>query len=169
MEDRAIEVHAALKNANLSIESKAAILTKLKSDIKQKNVPTEAISPAFDAVRVAICSPHASLATTGFSSLGHLLKRLYLQEQHNVVLYQGHNFYPLLLERLGDHKERIRAQASHAFSDFWHAAPADVEQYVLGTAFTSKSPRARETSMIWLARVSVIAPQRTPHHNPNPN
>lgn len=158
MEDRATEVLVALKNANLSIEAKAAALSKLKSDIKQKNVPPEAISPVFDAVRLAILSPHASLSTTGFSSLAHLLKRLYLQQQHKEVSYQGHQFYTLLLERLGDHKERIRSQASQAFADFWVAAAPDVEQYVLGTALLSKNPRAKQTSMLWLARVSAVTP-----------
>ena len=155
MEDRAAEVLVALKNANLSIETKAATLTKLKSDIKQKNVPPQAISPVFDAVRLAILSPHGSLSTTGFSSLAHLLKRLYLQQQHNEVSYQGHQFYTLLLERLGDHKERIRTQASQAFTDFWIAAAPDVEQYVLGTALVSKNPRAKETSILWLGKVSA--------------
>ncbi|KAL1955565.1 hypothetical protein VTO42DRAFT_8444 [Malbranchea cinnamomea] len=154
MEARATEVLAALKNSNLSIETKVSALTKLKSDIKQKNVPEAAIPFVFDAVRLGILSPHSSLSTTGFSSLGHLLKRLYLQEQHHAVACQGHNFYPLLLERLGDHKERIRTQASQAFTDFWLAAAADVEQYVLGTALASKNPRAKETSMIWLAKMT---------------
>lgn len=153
MDTRATELLSALRHNNISIESKIETLSKLKSEIKQKNVPEEAISTIFGAFRVAISSQHSSLSTAGFSSLGHLLKRLYLQEEQQAIAHHGRNTYPLLLERLGDHKERIRAQASQAFTDFWTAAPADVEHHVLETALGGKNSRAKETSMLWLARV----------------
>ncbi|KAK2788616.1 suppressor of tub2 mutation [Onygenales sp. PD_12] len=154
MEARAEEVLAALKNHNLSIEAKITHVTKLKSDIKQKNVPDLAISNTFEAFRSAISSQHSSLSAAGFSGLGHLLKRLYLQEQQLAIASQGRSTYPLLLERLGDHKERIRAQAAQAFSDFWQASPAEVEHDVLEVALVGKNPRAKETSMTWLATMT---------------
>src|SRR5436190_11466308 len=126
MEARATEVLAALRNNNLSVEAKTAHVTKLKSEIKQKNVPDGAVSIVFEAFRCAISSQHSSLSGAGFSALGHLLKRLYLQEQHQAVANQGRHTYPLLLERLGDHKERIRAQAAQAFTDFWPASSVEV-------------------------------------------
>ncbi|PGH11521.1 hypothetical protein AJ80_07087 [Polytolypa hystricis UAMH7299] len=154
MEVRATEVLAALKNSNLSIETKATHLTKLKSEIKQKNVPEGAVSAVFDALRVAISSQQSSLSAAGFSSLGHLLKRLSLQELHGFIISQGRSTYPLLLEKLGDHKERIRAQAAQAFSDFWLSAPTEVEHLVLEVALVGKNPRAKETSMVWLGNMS---------------
>ncbi|KAL2369773.1 protein stu1 [Blastomyces gilchristii SLH14081] len=154
MEARATEVLAALKNPNLSIEAKTQQLTKLKSEIKQKNVPEVAISTVFEAVRHAISSQHSSLSAGGFSSLGHLLKRLYLQELHQAVAAQGRSTYPLLLERLGDHKERVRSQAAQAFSDFWESSPVEVEHHVLEVALVGKNPRAKETSMTWLATMT---------------
>ncbi|PGH11109.1 hypothetical protein AJ79_05054 [Helicocarpus griseus UAMH5409] len=154
MEARATEVLAALKNNNLSIEIKAQHLNKLKSEIKQKNVPEIAISTIFDAFRAAISSQHSSLSAAGFSALGHLLKRLYLQELQQAIAAQGRCLYPLLLERLGDHKERVRAQAAQAFSDFWQAAPVEVEHHVLEVALVGKNPRAKETSMTWLATMT---------------
>jgi CLIP-associating protein 1/2 len=153
MEARATEVLGALRNTNLSIESKSATLAKLKSEIKQKNVPESAIPAVFDAVRLAIASQHSTISTTGFSALGHLLKRLYLQEQLHAVAYQGRHTYPMLLERMGDHKERVRAQASQAFADFWPASPQEVEQQVLESALCGKNPRAKETAVLWLAMV----------------
>lgn len=155
MEARATEVLAALKNPNLSIEAKTQQLTKLKSEIKQKNVPEVAISTVFEAVRYALASQHSSLSAGGFSALGHLLKRLSLQDLHQAIAAQGRSTYPLLLERLGDHKERVRAQAAQAFSDFWQSAPVEVEHHVLEIALVGKNPRAKETSMTWLATVSV--------------
>ena len=153
MDSRATELLTTLRNSNISIEAKTTALSKLKSDIKQKNVPEAAISPTFEAFRLAISSQHSSLSTAGFSALGHLLKRLYLQEEQQSSAYHGRHTYPLLLERLGDHKERMRSQASQAFTDFWAASPADVEHHVLETALVGKNSRAKETSMVWLARV----------------
>ncbi|OAX81560.1 hypothetical protein ACJ72_04094 [Emergomyces africanus] len=154
MEARAIEVLAALKNPNLSIETKTQHVTRLKSEIKQKNVPDVAISTVFEAFRCAIASQHSSLSAGGFSALGHLLKRLYLQDLHQAIAAQGRSTYPLLLERLGDHKERVRAQAAQAFSDFWQASPVEVEHHVLEVALVGKNPRAKETSMTWLATMT---------------
>ncbi|WEW55891.1 suppressor of tub2 mutation [Emydomyces testavorans] len=154
MDARATELLASLRNSNVSLDAKTTSLAKLKSEIKQRNVPDAAISPLFEAFRLAIASQHSSLASAGFSALGHLLKRLTLQEQHQAITLQGRVTYQLLLEKLGDHKERIRAQAAQAFTDFWPAAPADVEHHVLEVALVGKNPRAKETSMTWLAKMT---------------
>ncbi|KAF3391841.1 hypothetical protein DPV78_010384 [Talaromyces pinophilus] len=154
MEARATELLGTLKNPNVSVDAKIAALTNVKSDIKQKNVPEPAALPLFEALRLAISAQHSSLSSAGFSTLAHLLKRLYIQENHHLVLFHARQLYPICLERLGDHKERLRAQASQAFTDLWIAAPQDVEAHVLGTALVGKNARAREMSMIWLATMT---------------
>ena len=83
-------------------------LTSIKSDIKQRNI---AITPFFKALRLAVASQHSSLSTAGFSALGHLLKRLYIQEHNHAVATQARHIYPLLLERLGDHRERTSTRS----------------------------------------------------------
>ena len=154
MESRAAELLAILKNPNTSVEAKVAHLTGTKSDIKQRNVPEAAIAPIFEALRLAVASQHSSLSTAGFSALGHLLKRLYIQEHHHAVVTQARHLYPLLLERLGDHRERIRAHAAQAFTDLWLATQTEVEHHVLEVALVGKNPRAKEMSMFWLSNVS---------------
>ncbi|KAH8698412.1 clasp N terminal-domain-containing protein [Talaromyces proteolyticus] len=154
MESRASELLVALKNPNTSVDSKIAGLTNLKSDIKQKNVPEAAVLPIFESIRVAISAQHSSLSSAGFSTLGHLLKRLYIQEFHSLVAFHARQIYSICLERLGDHKERLRSQAAQAFTDLWLAAPQEVEQNVLGVALVGKNPRAKEMSMIWLATMT---------------
>lgn len=154
MESKAAELLAALKNINLSIDAKVAHLTTVKSDIKQKNVPESAVLTIFESLRLAIASQHSSLYSAGFSTLGHFFKRLYIQDQGYLISQHGRMLYPILLERLGDRKERTRAQAAQAFTDLWSAASGDVEHYVLEVALVGKNPRAREMSMIWLANVS---------------
>ncbi|GLA26047.1 suppressor of tub2 mutation [Aspergillus niger] len=154
MEPKATELVATLKNLNLAIDAKVSFLNSVKSDIKQKNVSEGAIPPIFESLRLSIASSHSTLLSAGFSTLGHFLKRLFIQEQHSIVASQARHLYPLLLERLGDHKERVRAQAAQAFTDFWPAASHEVEQHVLGTALVGKNNRAREMSMIWLANMA---------------
>ena len=156
MESKATELLVVLKNPNVSVESKATQLASIKSDIKQRIVPDGAIAPIFECLRLAIASQHPSLSAAGFSSLGHLLKRLFIQEHHHAVASQARNLYPLLLDRLGDHKERVRALAAQACTDLWPASPAEVEHIVLETALVGKNARAKETSMIWLSNVSLI-------------
>ncbi|OOG00830.1 hypothetical protein ASPCADRAFT_202657 [Aspergillus carbonarius ITEM 5010] len=154
MEPKAAELVAILKNTNLAIDAKVTFLNGVKSDIKQKNVPEDAVPSIFDALQLSIGSQHSALLSAGFSTLGHFLKRLFIQGQHDLVALQGRHLYPLLLERLGDHKERIRAQAAQAFTDLWPAAGRDVEQYVLELALAGKNNRAKEMSMLWLANMT---------------
>ncbi|KAL4895933.1 clasp N terminal-domain-containing protein [Aspergillus ambiguus] len=154
MDTKAEDLLAALTNPNLSIDNKFNHLVAIKSDIKQKNVPTPVIPTLFECMRLAISSPHTPIYTTAFSTLTHLLKRLYIQELHGEVASHGRCLYPILLERLGDHKERVRASASQALTDLWVASHADVEKQVLGTALVGKNPRAKEVSLTWLATMA---------------
>jgi CLIP-associating protein 1/2 len=157
MEAKAAELLAAFKNPNLSVDAKVAHLTAIKSDIKQKNVPEGAIPTIFETLRLALTSQHYSVHGAGFSTLGHFLKRLSIQDQQQWIVSQARNFYPVLMERLGDHKERVRAQAASIFTELWSVASEEVEYYVLQTALTGKNPRAKEMSMLWLANVCSLA------------
>ncbi|KAJ5744703.1 Protein stu1 [Penicillium manginii] len=154
MEAKAAELLAVFKNPNVSIDSRVAHLTAIKSDIKQKNVPESAIVIIFDTLRLAISSQHYSVASAGFSTLGHFLKRLSIQDQQQWILSQASNFYPILLERLGDHKERVRAQSASIFTELWLQANSEAEYYVLQCALVGKNPRAKETSMLWLSSMT---------------
>ena len=162
MEAKAAELLAAFKNPNLSVDAKVAHLTGIKSDIKQKNVPEGAIGTIFETLRLALNSQHYSVCSGAFSTLGHLLKRLTIQDQQQWIVSQARNFYPVLAERLGDHKERIRAQSASIFTDLWPLANEEVEYYVLGTALVGKNPRAKETSLLWLSNVRLsYSPRKT--------
>ncbi|KAJ5082505.1 Protein stu1 [Penicillium argentinense] len=154
MEAKAAELLAVFKNPNVSIDSRVAHLTAIKSDIKQKNVPEGAIVTIFDTLRLAINSQHYSVCSAGFSTLGHFLKRLSIQDQQQWILSQARNFYPLLLERLGDHKERVRAQSASIFTELWSHSSEESEYYVLQCALVGKNPRAKEMSMLWLSTMT---------------
>ncbi|KAL3449473.1 clasp N terminal-domain-containing protein [Aspergillus insuetus] len=150
MEPKAAELVAVLTNSNLSIDTKVTHILGLKSDIKQKNVPEGAVPPIFESLRLSIASPHYALLAAGFSTLGHCLKRLFIQGQHDLVSMHARVLYPHLIERLGDSKERIRAQAAQAFTELWPASNADVEECVLSVALKSKNPKSKQAAMVWL-------------------
>ncbi|CAG8907867.1 unnamed protein product [Penicillium egyptiacum] len=154
MEAKAAELLAAFKNPNLSVDSKIAYLSSVKSDIKQKNVPEGAIRPIFETLRLAVGSQHYSVLGAGFSTLGHLLKRLAIQEQQQWIVHQAQSLYPILLERLNDPKERIRAQAASIFTELWPFAGNEVEYHILEVALVGKNHRAKEMSMLWLANMT---------------
>jgi CLIP-associating protein 1/2 len=154
MEPKAAELLAVLKNNNLSIDVKVGHLLGIKSEIKQRNVPDAAVPTIFESLRLSIASHHSALFAAGFSTLGHFLKRLFIQEQHHIVSSHARHICPVLLERLGDHKERVRAQAAQAFTDLWPAAGLEVEHYVLEVALTGKNPKSKEMSLLWLSNVN---------------
>ncbi|KAG0155014.1 hypothetical protein PDIDSM_587 [Penicillium digitatum] len=138
MEAKAAELLASFKNPNLSVDSKIAYLSSVKSDIKQKNVPEGAIHTIFETLRLAIGSQHYSVLGAGFSTLGHLLKRLAIQDQQQWIVHQAQSLYPILVERLNDPKERIRAHAASIFTELWQFAGNEVEYHVLEVALMTK-------------------------------
>ncbi|KAJ5091585.1 hypothetical protein NUU61_006455 [Penicillium alfredii] len=154
METKAADLLATFKNPNVSVDAKVAHLTSLKSDIKQKNVPDGAILTIFETLRLSLSSQHYSVLGAGFSTLGHFLKRLSIQDQQQWIVSQARNFYPVLMERLGDHKERVRAQSASIFTELWPVAGAEVEYCVLETALVGKNPRAKEMSLLWLLNMT---------------
>ena len=148
MDSLAFETLVSTKDPGVSIESKLERLAKLKAEIKHRHCPEPAVSPLFDVIRLTLATPH--LTDAGFSILGHLIKRLEVQNQKSLLHVHGVKTYPVLLERLGDPKDRMRNRASQSFLDFHAVAPADVEQFVRDNVLTSRSARAKESGMNWI-------------------
>lgn len=138
------------------IDTKLKHLTELKAEIKHRHCPEHAVSPLFDAIRISLATPH--LTDAAFSILGHLMKRLELQDQNSLLQAQGVKTYPCLLDRLAEQKDRPRNRALQAFTDFHSISPPDVEQFVRDHALTSRHPKAKEAGMQWVLSVCVILP-----------
>ena len=152
MEILASNTLSALKST-APIDTKLKHLTGLKAEIKHRHCPEHAVTPLFDAIRISLATPH--LTDAGFSILGHLMKRLELQDQHSFLQAQGVKTYPSLLERLADQKDRTRNRALQAFTDFHSISAPDVEQFVRDHALTNRHPRTKEAGMQWVSRVCV--------------
>jgi CLIP-associating protein 1/2 len=153
MELQCVHTLAALRSPSVALDVKLDLLTKLKTHIKHYHVAEPAVNPAFEVIRYAIS--HPQLLDAGFSILSHLTKRLELQEQLPLVAAQGKKTYPIILERLGDAKDRVRLRAIQALTELWKASHTDVEQLVRDSALAGKSPRAKEASMQWIIKVRL--------------
>lgn len=141
-----------MKANDASIESKINLLNDLKSSIKHHQVPEPTVAALFDVVRMAMTSQHGSLVGAGCSTLGHLLKRLNLQEP-KYILAHGPRILPTILDRLGDQKSRQRMLASQCLTDLWKILRQEVERQVRETGLVSKNARLKESSMQWIAKV----------------
>ncbi|MGU5411536.1 hypothetical protein ACV1G5_19260, partial [Acinetobacter baumannii] len=76
-------------------------------------VPDHLIPQVFDGLRTASSSQHAVLVNAGFTSLNHLLTRLSRQEP-KYLAREVKATLPLVIEKLGDQKEKFRSLASQA-------------------------------------------------------
>lgn len=154
MEDQAATLLATLKKSSTPVDTKLTLFNNLKSNIKHLRVPDAAQAPIFDCVRLAIASQNSTaLVLTGFSSLGHLIKRLNLQNQGNVVVAQAGRLFPILLDRLGDPRENNRNAASQILADLWPFCDKDVERVIRDQAMTGTNARAKEVAMVWVVKV----------------
>lgn len=155
METLASNTLAALRST-APIDTKLKHLTELKAEIKHRHCPEHAVPPLFDAIRISLATPH--LTDAAFSILGHLMKRLELQDQDSLLQAQGLKTYPCLLERLADPKDRTRHRALQAFTDFHSISAPDVEQFVRDHALTNRHPKTKEAGMQWVISVRVVLP-----------
>jgi CLIP-associating protein 1/2 len=137
---------------DVTVDAKVQAVTVVKSAIKQHNVPDTCVPALFEALRVASASPHSALINAGFTALNHLLTRLSRQEPKFIIKDAKHTA-PLIVEKMGDPKDKLRTLAIQAMGTMYIAAPNDAERFVRNIAMVGKSARAKESSMQWLLQV----------------
>ncbi|KAK3391058.1 clasp N terminal-domain-containing protein, partial [Podospora didyma] len=148
-EEEVENLQAILVGTDASIDAKVQLVTIVKSHIKQQNVPDNCIAPLFEALRTASSSQHANLVNAGFTALNHLLTRLTRQDPKHLAKEAARTL-PLIIEKLGDQKEKFRAIALQSLATLYKVAPIDVERSVRNIAMGGKNPRAKEASLQWL-------------------
>jgi CLIP-associating protein 1/2 len=150
-EEQAANLLSILRT-DASNDAKVHQINNVKSGIKQNNVPEACVLPLFEATRISMTSPHAAVANAGFSTLNHLLTRLSRQEPKYIVKEAGRTL-PLVIEKMGDQKEKYRLLAAQCLTTFWKSAPMDVERIIKNVGMVGKNPRMKEASMNWLVQV----------------
>lgn len=154
MEQEAQQLLGILKRSSVTIDAKVAAFNQIKSNIKHLRVPDAAQATIFECIRIAISTTSSpTLSATAFSTLGHLIKRLSLQNQNNVIVSQAKKLLPILLERMGDQRESHRNAASANLGDFYPYASEMVENTIKEQALVGHNPRTKETAMMWVVRM----------------
>ncbi|KAL7937921.1 clasp N terminal domain-containing protein [Trichoderma chlorosporum] len=148
-DDQVANLTTVLRNDNTHFEVKVQYVNTIKTGIKQHNVPETCIPQLFEGLRSASGSQHIALATAGFTALNHLFTRMSRQEP-KYLAKEATRTLPLVIEKLGDSKDKPRALAMQSLNTLYAAAPADVERSIRNTAMASKNPRAKEASMQWI-------------------
>jgi hypothetical protein len=144
----------AILRTDASVDARVQQVTAVKSRIKQQNVPEACIAPLFEALRTVSSSQHSVLTNAGFTALNHLFTRLARQDP-KYLAKEGARTLPLVVEKLGDQKEKFRQLALQALVTLYKAAPVEVERAVRNTAMVGKNPRAKEASLHWLLQVRI--------------
>jgi CLIP-associating protein 1/2 len=137
-----------------SLDAKVQFVTTIKSAIKQHNVPETCVPHLFDGLRTASSSQHAALVNAGFTALNHLLTRLSRQAP-KLLAREAARTLPLIIDKLGDPKDKYRSLATGSLHTLCPVAPAEVERFVRSSALTGKNPRAKEAGMHWLLQVGT--------------
>ncbi|KAG9782279.1 hypothetical protein KCU95_g10490, partial [Aureobasidium melanogenum] len=156
MDQQAQTLLTTLKRSSAASDAKLTQLNNLKSDIKHHRVPDSAQPIIFECLRVALTQQASStLATAAFTTLGHLLKRLKIQDPDGSAIVQhAPKLFPALQERLGDLRENHRNAASQAFADAWHFCAQDVEHIIRDEVIPGANVRAKDTAMHWVVRMN---------------
>jgi len=142
----------AILRTDASVDAKVHQINNVKSGIKQNNVPDACVPGLFEATCTAMTSSHAALVNASFSTLNHLLTRLSRQEPKHIVK-QASKALPLVIEKMGDQKEKYRQLAAQCLTTFWKHAPMDVERIVKNAGLVGKNSRMKEASMQWIVQV----------------
>lgn len=164
--DQQVADLATLLRSDATVDAKVQYVTVVKSGIKQHHVPESTVPQLFDGLRTASSAQHAALTNAGFTALAHLLTRLSRQEP-KLLAREAVRTLPLVIDKLGDQKDKFRSLATQCLQTFYTAAPAEVERFVRNSALLGKNPRAKEGGMEWLLQVSsrrvvVVSPFLTP-------
>ena len=155
MDQQAANLLAALRRTSASAESKLTLLNTLKSDIKHYRVPENAQGTIFECLKIAISQQTSSnIVTAALSTLGHLVKRLKIQDADGTsIALHAPKLWSALQERLGDARESNRAGASQALADLWPYCTQDVERIIREDSITLGNVKAKEMGMQWVVKM----------------
>jgi CLIP-associating protein 1/2 len=146
----------AILRTDASVDAKVNLINNVKSGIKQNNVPDVCVPALFETTCTAMTSSHAALVNASFSTLNHLLTRLSRQEPKHIVKHAAKTL-PLVIEKMGDQKEKYRQLAAQCLTTFWKQTPMDVERIVKNAGLVGKNSRMKEASLHWVVMVHSLS------------
>lgn len=155
MESSAAALINALKRPTTSSEAKLELLNTLKSEIKKTRCNESAQATIFECLRLAITqSASSTLAASAFSTLGHLIKRLKIQDASGHAIAQlAPRLFPAIQDRLGDTREALRTCATQALTELYPYCTSDIEVMVRDEALGGSNPRAKQAGLQWILKM----------------
>ncbi|GAM84510.1 hypothetical protein ANO11243_025060 [Dothideomycetidae sp. 11243] len=155
MDVQAANLLATLRRTSAPPEQKLTLLSNLKSDIKHYRVPDQAQAPIFECLKIAIAQQTSiNIVTAALSTLGHLIKRLKIQDPDGrAISTHAPKLYSTLQDRLGDPRDSHRVGAQQAFIDLYPFCAPDVEHIIREEAIGGSHVRAKEMGMQWVVRM----------------
>ena len=98
----------------------------------------------FDVIKQGLASPnHPNITVAALTCVVVFIKRMGIQDPTRLRATAS-QFLPLLVDRLGDVKDRYRELAMNSLVEFWKACPSEVEKTIKEVGFGNKSWRIRE-------------------------
>ncbi|KAJ6256902.1 suppressor of tub2 mutation [Drechslerella dactyloides] len=135
---------------------KVDLLVQAKQKIKHYGVDPAATETAFTALRIGMSqASNMTLFQHSLSCLGYLIKRCRVNDA-NLLKRLSVDLLPLLFDKMGDAKDRIREMALSPVVDIWTVAPVETERFIREIGLTSKNARLKESSLEWLGRVYAL-------------
>ncbi|PNS16864.1 Protein stu-1 [Sphaceloma murrayae] len=155
MDVQAANLLATLRRTAAPAEQKLTLLSNIKSDIKHYRVPENAQATIFECLKLAISSQTSiNLVTAALSTLGHLIKRLKIQDaEGRAITSLAPRLWPTLQDRLGDPRDSHRAGAQQALIDLYPFCAGDIEHLIRDEAIGGQNTRAKELGMQWVVRM----------------
>ncbi|KAF4551929.1 STU1-like protein [Elsinoe fawcettii] len=155
MDVQAANLLATLRRTSAPPEQKLTLLSNLKSDIKHYRVPENAQATIFECLKLAITTQTSiNVVTAALSTLGHLIKRLKIQDpEGRAITNLAPRLWPALQERFGDPRDSHRAGASQALIDLYPFCTADIEHIIRDDAISGANTRAKEMGMQWVVQM----------------
>ncbi|KAF3903120.1 hypothetical protein ABW21_db0205064 [Orbilia brochopaga] len=136
---------------------KVDLLIQAKQKIKHYGIEPNATETAFTAVRIGMSqASNMTLFQHSLSCLGYLIKRCRVNDA-NLLKRLSVDLLPLLLDKMGDAKDRIREMALAPVVDIWTVAPVETERFIREIGLTSKNSRLKESSLEWLVRKTIAS------------
>lgn len=135
----------------VSVDEQLEALNMFKAHVKRELVDLNLVSRYFKALVLAVKSTDHSVSLLAFNVLGHLVKRLSMQNPDGSVLHSSSSLIiPILLLRLSDSRSLTRAQAKRALEAYYFAAADDVERCLVEISFKSDNVKLISDSVHWL-------------------
>ncbi|KOS18032.1 Protein STU1 [Escovopsis weberi] len=154
VDQQVFDLEKVIKNDAATPDFKVQYINTIKSGIKQHNVPETCIPHLFEGLRGASSSPHAIIAAAGFTALNHLFTRMSRQDP-KVLAKEAPRTLALVIEKLGDQRDKLRTLAHQSLTTMHGVAPVDVERFLRNQAMIGKNSRTKEAAMHWILQTHI--------------